>query len=81
MPECPPFGQTLAIVKTCQQRAWAVNPNPYQHDDNASRAEKSGRVTPIVTPTESAQEAAMAVEAGGDRPAAALFNGLLGSVI
>ena len=51
-----------------------INPNPYQHDDNVSHAEKSGRVTPTV----SAEEAAM--EAAGDRPAAALFNVLLGSV-
>ena len=42
-----------------------INPNPYQHDDNVSHAEKSGRVTPTV----SAEEAAM--EAVGDRPAAA----------
>ena len=51
-----------------------INPNPYQHDDNVSHAEKSGRVTPTV----SVEEAAM--EAVGDRPAAALFNVLLGSV-
>ena len=51
-----------------------INPNHYQHDDNVSRAEKSERVTPTV----SVEEAAM--EAVGDRPAAALFNVLLGSV-
>ena len=53
-----------------------TNPTPYQHDDNVSHAEKSGRVTPTV----SAEEAAMGMEAVGDRPAAALFNVLLGSV-
>ena len=52
-----------------------INPNPYQYDDNASHAEKSGRVAPTV----SAEEAG-AMEAVGDRPANALFNVLLGSV-